>query len=346
MSEFQLPVLDLGLLSSSGRERDSILGELRESAHRFGFCYVTGHGIPHTEVQYLFHLSRRFFDLSEEEKLSIDQVNSPHFRGYTRVGFEHTRGLPDWREQFDIAAERPALTDPSLPPWSRLQGPNQWPPSLPELKPFLLGYQAQVTALAIRILQALAESLGQSKDIFESIYTPAPSQRLKVIRYPGRKDTGGDQGVGPHKDSGFLTVLLQDAVGGLEVEIDGEWIGAPPVPGTFVINIGEILELASNGYFQANVHRVTAPRASDRLSVAFFFGANLDATVPLLKLPPEYAAKARGLSQDPLNPLFRHVGQNYLKSRLRSHPDVARAHYADILTPEELAGEPVATSGY
>jgi isopenicillin N synthase-like dioxygenase len=341
-----LPVLDLGRLISSGREREEFLGELRETAHQYGFFYVTGHGIPHTEVQYLFYLARRFFGLSEAEKLSIDQLHSPHFRGYTRVGFERTRGRPDWREQFDIAAERPALNDPSLPPWNRLEGPNQWPPSLPELKPFLLGYQNQVTALAIRILEALSESLGQDKRAFETIYTPAPSQRLKVIRYPERGGTDDDQGCGPHKDSGFLTVLLQDAVGGLQVELDGRWIDAPPIPGTFVINIGEILELATSGYFRADVHQVVTPKASDRLSVAFFFGANLDATVPLLNLPPEYAAKAHGLTEDPLNPLFRQVGQNYLKGRLRSHPDVARAHYADLLTPEELSGELAATSGY
>ena len=139
---------------------------------------------------------------------------------------------------------------------------------------------------------------------------------------------------------------MQDTVGGLQVELDGEWIDAPPLPGTFVINIGELLELATGGYFRADVHQVVTPGASDRLSVAFFFGANLDATVPLLKLAPEYAVNARGLTQDPLNPLFRHVGQNYLKSLLRSHPDVARAHYADLLTPEELTGELVAASGY
>ena len=346
MSELQLPVIDLNRLGATGRERDAFLGELRESAHRFGFLYVTGHGIAHTQVQYLFHLARRFFDLSEEEKLSIDQLNSPHFRGYTRVGFERTRGLPDWREQFDIAAERPALSDPSLPPWSRLQGPNQWPPSLPELKPFLLGYQAQVTALAIRILQALAESLGQDRHVFEAIYTPEPSQRLKVIRYPGRADTGGDQGCGPHKDSGFLTVLLQDPVGGLQVEHDGKWIDAPPIPGTFVINIGELLELASDGYFRANVHQVVTPGASDR-----FPSPSSSART---SMRPCHSSSSRrnmprrraGSRQDPLNPLFRHVGQNYLKSRLRSHPDVARAHYADLLTPEELTGELVATSGY
>jgi isopenicillin N synthase-like dioxygenase len=345
MTDLHLPILDLARLIS-GNGREAFLHELRDSAHRYGFVYVTGHGIPHTEVQYLFHLARRFFALSEEEKLSIDQIHSPHFRGYTRAGFEHTRGAPDWREQFDIAAERPALNDPTLPAWSRLQGPNQWPPTLPELRPFLLGYLNQVTELAIRLLQALAESVGQSPDVFAPIYTPAPSQRLKVIRYPARADTGGDQGCGPHKDSGFLTVLLQDPVGGLQVELEGKWIDAPPVPGTFVINIGELLELASDGYFRADVHRVVTPKGGDRLSVAFFFGANLDAEVPLLNLPPEYAGKARGLTQDPLNPLFRQVGQNYLKSRLRSHPDVARAHYADLLSPEELSGELAQASGY
>jgi isopenicillin N synthase-like dioxygenase len=87
---------------------------------------------------------------------------------------------------------------------------------------------------------------------------------------------------------------------------------------------------------RANVHQVVTPPAGiDRLSIAFFFGAGLDATVPLLKLPPELAEGVRGLTVDPLNPLFYQVGQNNLKSRLRSHPDVARRHYADLLEPAE-----------
>jgi isopenicillin N synthase-like dioxygenase len=339
MSQLSLPVLDLRQLDEGPARRAALLTGLRESAHKFGFFYVTGHGVDPALIERLLGLSRRFFALPLEEKRAIDQLNSPHFRGYTRAGFERTRGLPDWREQFDAAAERPALNDPSLPPWSRLQGPNQWPASLPEMKALVLEYQSQVTALAIRILRALAAALGQDETIFEPIYTPAPSQRLKIIRYPGRDATGGDQGVGPHKDSGFLTVLLQDVADGLQVELDGQWIAAPPKHGTFVINIGELLELASNGYLTANVHQAVTPAAGDRLSVAFFFGASLDATVPLLSMPPEYAGQARGLTQDPLNPLFHEVGRNYLKSRLRSHPDVARAHYADVLAPEDLAGE-------
>jgi isopenicillin N synthase-like dioxygenase len=135
-----------------------------------------------------------------------------------------------------------------------------------------------------------------------------------------------------NKDGGFLTLLLQDEHKGLQVEYDGEWADVDPIPGTLVVNIGELLELASNGYLRATVHRVVTPFAGvERLSVPFFFGARLDATIPLLELPPHLAAEARGPASDPENPLFRDVGFNVLKSRLRSHPDVARRHYADLL---------------
>jgi isopenicillin N synthase-like dioxygenase len=95
-----------------------------------------------------------------------------------------------------------------------------------------------------------------------------------------------------------------------------------------------LLELASNGYLRATVHRaITPPAGSDRLSIGYFFSARLDATIPLLELPPELAKEARGLTQDALNPLFYDVGKNQLKSRLRSHPDVALRHHADLLEP-------------
>jgi isopenicillin N synthase-like dioxygenase len=226
-------------------------------------------------------------------------------------------------------------------------GPNQWPKALPELKPVLLRYQDEVTKLGIRLTEVVAEALGQEPDVFAPIYTPAPNQLLKIIRYPGRQTAAGSQGVGAHKDSGFVTVLLQDKVGGLQVEGPDGWIDAPPVPGTFVVNIGELLEMASGGYLRANVHRVVSPPAGgDRLSVAFFLGARLDATVPQLTLPAHLAAQARSVSNDPLNPLFREVAKNYLKSRLRSHPDVARKHHADLLEPKDREGAPVPASAY
>ncbi len=328
-----LPILDFRRFDGGAPEREGFLKDLREAARGPGFFYLTGHGIPQPLIEDILHLSRRFFDLPEWDKLAIEMVNSPHFRGYNRAGFEHTRGKPDWREQIDIGAEKTALPpDPSAPPWRRLQGPNQWPAALPELQLTALRYLQEITKLGVRVLQAFALALGQDADVFAPIYKPEPNQLLKIVRYPGRASAAGDQGVGAHKDSGFLTLLLQDVQGGLQVEGERGWIDAPPIPGTFVVNIGEILELASNGYLRANVHRVVSPpEGTDRLSVPFFLGAQLDAEVPLLNLSPELAAGARGLTQDPLNPLFRDVGRNYLKSRLRSHPDVARRHHPDLI---------------
>jgi len=332
-----LPTLDLRRFDGDRDERAVFLHELREAARNFGFFYLVGHGVEEGLMREVLSLSRRFFSLPEQDKLSIEMVNSPHFRGYNRAGFEYTRGQQDWREQVDIGAERTALPhDPDAPPWTRLQGPNQWPAALPELKPALLEYQQRVTSLAIRVLQAFSAALEQPETVFEPIYAPAPNQLIKIIRYPGHGPGESDQGVGAHKDSGFVTILLQDRVPGLQVQGEDGWIDASPIPGTFVVNTGELLEIASNGFLRANVHRVVSPPlGGERLSVAFFLGARLDAEVPLLTLPPRLAALSRGLTQDPLNPLFRDVGRNYLKSRLRSHPDVARRHHADLIEPPQ-----------
>jgi isopenicillin N synthase-like dioxygenase len=341
-----LPTLDLRRARGGVSERAAFLREVREAANTFGFFYIVGHGIEEDFIERVLSLARRFFALPEGQKLAIEMVNSPHFRGYNRAGFEHTRGKPDWREQLDVGPERIALPfDRAAPPWTRLQGPNQWPEGLPELKPTLLEYQERATALAIEVLRAFAAALGQPDNAFEPIYSPAPHQLLKLIRYPGRDVDESDQGVGAHKDSGFVTILLQDREAGLQVQGEQGWIDAPPAPGTFVVNIGEILEMASNGYLRANVHRVVSPRPGiDRFSVAFFLGARLDATVPLLTLPEHLSAQARGVTRDPLNPLFREVGRNYLKGRLRSHPDVARRHHPDLI--EALPGSQEPASAY
>lgn len=327
-----LPTLDFSRYRDPA-QREGFFEDLRHAARTFGFFYLSGHGVPENLQREIVGISKAFFALPEADKLAVEMVRSPHFRGYTRAGWERTKGQADWREQFDAGAERIAVEqNATTSPWSRLQGPNQWPAALPELKRAVLEWQSELTRVAIELLQAFAAALGQDKDIFNPIYRDAPNQHLKIIRYPGRDSTGSDQGVGAHKDSGFLTLLLQDVQGGLQVEKDSGWIDATPVQGTFVINIGEILELASNGYLKATIHRVvTPPSGKDRLSVAFFFGADLNATVPLLNLPENLAKEAGGTDTDPDNPLFREVGRNYLKGRLRSHPDVAQRHHPDLL---------------
>lgn len=342
-----LPLIDISRFHAGTAERERFIADLRKTLHDHGFFYLTGHGVDPKLIADVIATSKRFFALPLEEKLEIEMVKSPHFRGYNRAGYERTRGQQDWREQLDINTEGEAVEiGPDTPAWKRLLGPNQWPAALPELKPLLLAYQAEVTRVGIDVLKAIAVALGQPEDAFAQIYEPQPSQLLKIIRYPGREVAETDQGVGAHKDGGFVTVLLQDTVPGLRVQTeDGVWLDAPPVPGTFVINTGELLELATNGFVRADVHDVVAPPAGvERFSVAFFLGSRYDATIPVIDLPQELKRDERGVTVDPLNPIFREVGQNHLKSRLRSHPDVARAHHADLLTPEQLAGEAVASA--
>jgi len=327
-----IPLLDLSRLDGEDAAQTELLAQLRTASRDVGFFYLTGHGVDPDLLSELVVVARRFFALPETDKLAIEMIKSPHFRGYSRVAWERTRGTPDWREQIDIGAERPALPRSSdLPPWTRLQGPNQWPRALPELRPLVLRWQRAAIAVLDRLLRAFALALGQAEDALLPLYGNEPHHLVKLIRYPGRDATGSDQGVGAHKDAGLLTLLLQDHVGGLQVETAHGWIDVAPLPGTFVVNIGELLELASDGYLKATLHRVAAPPAGiERVSIAFFLGARLDATVPLLQLPAALAAQAHGPESDPDNPLFRSVGQNYLKGRLRSHPDVARRHHADL----------------
>ncbi|MHA8114908.1 isopenicillin N synthase family dioxygenase [Kosakonia cowanii] len=333
MNAATLPVLDLARYASSA-ERDAFLVDLRHAARDIGFFYLINHGVDDVLQNAVQREARRFFALTEAQKEQVAMIHSPHFRGYNRAASEITRGQPDWREQFDIGAERPALLlSDSDPRWRRLQGPNLWPEALPTLKPALLEWQRAMTSMALHLLRAFAEALQLPADAFDELYGSKPNEHIKLIRYPGQHATQSAQGVGAHKDSGFLSFLLQDEQKGLQVEVaPGRWIDAAPLAGSFVVNIGELLELATNGYLRATVHRVVSPPADrERLSIAFFLGAQLEANVPLYTLPPHLAEEARGPESDPLNPLLRDVGWNYLKGRLRSHPDVAERYYRDVL---------------
>ncbi|SUW65058.1 2-oxoglutarate-dependent ethylene/succinate-forming enzyme [Buttiauxella agrestis] len=329
-----LPILDLLALEGTATDRAAFLEQLRLAARDIGFFYLINHGISPELQQAVQDEAQQFFTLPEAEKQKVAMIHSPHFRGYNRAASELTRGKPDWREQFDIGAERQALSiNESQPGWLRLQGPNLWPESQPSLKPTLLQFQREMTAVALKLLRTFALALKLPADSFDNLYGNKPNEHIKLIRYPGKSATDSNQGVGAHKDSGFLSFLLQDQQQGLQVEVTPDnWIDAAPLPGSFVVNIGELLELATNGYLRATVHRVISPPpGQERQSIAFFLGAQLDAVVPVYALPPELAQQALGPESDPLNPLLRDVGWNYLKGRLRSHPDVAERYYPDVL---------------
>lgn len=328
-----LPVLDFSQFTDPDKH-DAFLTQLRHAARDVGFFYLINHGVDSALQDAVQAEARKFFALPDAQKQQVAMIHSPHFRGYNRAASELTRGQPDWREQFDIGAERPALElTENSPRWRRLQGPNLWPPAQPTLRPALLAWQDAMTGMALTLLRAFAQALHLPADAFDNLYGEQPNEHIKLIRYPGQQETQSAQGVGAHKDSGFLSFLLQDAQKGLQVEVAPDrWIDAAPLPGSFVVNIGELLELATNGYLRATVHRVVSPPAgAERLSIAFFLGAQLDAVVPVYALPHALAQEASGPESDPQNPLLRDVGWNYLKGRLRSHPDVAERYYRDVL---------------
>ncbi len=230
--------------------------------------------------------------------------------------------------------ERPALDlGPDDPAYLRLIGPNQWPESLPALRDAVFTWQGEADRVSREVLRALAVALGQDESWFDRWFDDEAHSHLKVVRYPGRGDAPDDQGVGAHKDYGFLALLLQDDIGGLLVEaLDGTWVDAVPVPGAFVFNLGEVLEIATRGYLRATVHRVTSPPgAGERFSVPFFLGPRLDSVIEEIPLPPELAAQARGVDADPDNPLLTQYGENTLKGWLRAHPAVAERWWSDVL---------------
>ena len=332
MSELNLPILDLSLLDRGPEAAARFRDELRTATRDVGFFYLTGTGIsPELEAR-LLQAAKDFFALPEEEKLAIENVTSPHFRGYTRVGGELTQGRVDWREQIDIGPEREALVDPDGPGYNRLVGPNLWPAAQPELREVVSEWHDHLTGIARKLLRAWALSLGAEEEYFDRHFGD-PQTLIKIVRYPGKDDPTPQQGVGEHKDSGVLTLLwVEPGKGGLQVERDGEWVSAPPGPGAFVVNIGELLEYATQGYLTATNHRVISPRYPDeRISVPFFFNPALDAVLPIIDLPAELAADARGVSQDPTNPIHATYGENALKSRLRAHPDVAERWHPDLV---------------
>ncbi|MBH1937867.1 isopenicillin N synthase family oxygenase [Streptomyces sp. AV19] len=328
----KLPVIDLSAASGTPDERARFHEALHAAARDVGFFHLTGHGITDDETAELMRTVRAFFALPEADRLAVSNLNSPHFRGYTRIGDERTGGSQDWRDQIDIGAERaPRVPAPGEPGYWWLDGPNQWPAALPGLRTAALGWIDRLSAVAERLLHELLTAIGAPAGFYDDAFADRPHLHLKLVRYPGSAPDGSGQGVGWHKDYGFLTLLLTDEVGGLQVEgPDGSLLDVPPLPGAFVINLGELLEVATDGYLKATNHRVVSPPGTrERYSVPFFYNPRLDARIEPVPFP--HADRAPGVTQDAANPLFAEYGRNEIKGWLRAHPAVAERHHRDLL---------------
>ncbi|KAH0840477.1 putative hyoscyamine 6-dioxygenase [Fonsecaea pedrosoi] len=357
-----IPTIDLRK-AGDPTTRPELLQDLRHALFEVGFLYLSGHGIRESIVQDLVDALPRLFALPDAVKDSVALVNSPHFLGYSKFGSEVTARVKDQREQFEFANELPdrySVVSPQ-PLYIRLQGPNQWPDesandTVPRFREIVELYIAAMHDLALRFLELVTEALDLPPHSLEPF--TGPQDRLKLVHYRPTSSPSADatteslsatQGVGPHKDSsGWMTFLLQasdPSIPGLQVlSKDGEWLDAPPVPGTLVVNMGQAFEVVTNGICKATTHRVLLPPGDyDRYSVPFFQGVRPDLSKSDLKALWDHFAAAETFAaggkesaegQQIDSPFLRgrydSWGEAQLRTKIRSHRDVGARWYADV----------------
>jgi isopenicillin N synthase-like dioxygenase len=279
------------------RDDAAVAADIREASLAHGFFYVAGHGVPESLIAAQFAWAERFFALPEAEKRALDMRNSRAGRGWEGIGAQtlDSGAQPDRKESYycgpDYAEDHPyvaaGLTN---------YGGNQWP-ALPGFREQMLAYMAATTALAERLMRDLARSLSLPPGYFDRTMAD-PMLTLRMIRYPPHPaDAGPDVfGAGAHTDWGAITILAQDELGGLEVQAaDGAWLPATPIPGTFIVNLGDIIPRWTNGLYRSNLHRVinANPSGRDRISIPLFYSPNYHARIEAVPgtVPPGEAPR-------------------------------------------------------
>jgi len=283
-----LPVINIQSFINGSKNFDSLIKQVDKTCREVGFFYLTGHGVSQSLVEDSISIAREYFNLPLEEKNKISILNSKTYRGYQILGQNITQAKRDWHEGIDMFSEEgvsvPYQYDPSKP----IHGPNQWPEYPTKFRPIFEQYIQEMQKLGEQIMKLIALALDQEIDFF-SKYTNKGYWGIRIISYPplpsNKSDDVGD-GTGIHSDYGCLTIVNQNnATFGLQVQnTQGEWITANPIPGTFVINLGDMLAIWTGGVYKSTPHRVIHNRSNDtRISIPFFYEPNYDAVIKPLK---------------------------------------------------------------
>jgi len=284
-----IPILDISGLDLKNNESiETVSQELRGYLENIGFLYISGHGISPESVSAVRAASKRFYDLPIEEKLKL-KIDK-NFRGYIPINSSTivTSSVakvtkPNQSESLMIMHEV-SENDPDALAGKPLQGPNQWPDELqiPNFRSVVDTYTVQMSELSKKMLVAITCALDMPTGSIAA-YFEKPTTFLRLLHYPTQREEDGLFGSAPHTDYGFITLLAQDDVGGLEVKNKaGEWIAAPPVPDTFVMNVGDILARWSNDRFVSTPHRVINRSGRERYSQPFFFDPSMDSKIEVL----------------------------------------------------------------
>lgn len=306
-----IPIVDISDLEAPDlARRQAVAAAMGQAASEVGFLYVRGHGVDEDLFAAVLEAARRFFEQPLETKMASYIGGSHNHSGYVPEGEEvFPGGAIDRKEAYDLNLDLPDARGEAP-----MLGPNLWP-ALPGFKAAAGAYYAAVAALARRLFRGFALALDLPEDHFEAHRRRPPSQ-LRMIHYPYDPSVQDREGIGAHTDYEFFTILRGTAPGLEVLNGRGAWIDAPPIPGCYVINIGDMLEAWTNGAFTATTHRVRKV-AEERYSFPFFATCDFDTVVepdPRLIRPGEAARYPRLVSGEHL---FAQTARTfaYLKDR-------------------------------
>ncbi|NOT55010.1 MAG: isopenicillin N synthase family oxygenase [Deltaproteobacteria bacterium] len=303
MSEaHRIPVLDVGpFLAREPGALARVGQDVRQALEDIGFFFIKNHGVAQELIDRVFAENARFHAQPLERKLSV-KVNSKGL-GYMPSGLQQPKynqdeppRKPDLGEAFFIGRDITAKPDETGAPDPIYQGGNQWPRDFPGFRDTLIEYFDAMEALSLRLLPVYATALGLPAHFFDPAFVQSrPMGILRLSHYPGTRCDAGQLNTSPHIDGDFITILAQAEVPGLELRTpDKQWIQAPALPGTLLVNAGEILRLWSNGRLRATLHRVLNQSGRDRYAIPFFYSPSPDTLIECVATcrdadhPPRY----------------------------------------------------------
>ena len=276
----EIPVIDIScLFTNDVSEMRSTADQIKSACERIGFFYIVNHGVPQQIVDNAFEESRRFFDQSEtfKQRLLFDSND----RGYKGPGNIAIPGYPpDLKELLDLGVDLP-IDHPDVVSGKPFHGPNQWPP-LPGFREALMSYYQEVSSVGQEMLRLFALALDLDEAFFLPLHDNAHIT-WRIMRYFPGEYTQGQYGTAPHTDFGTITLLSQDDLGGLEVHSrDGEWIRAPHIAESFIVNIGDLMACWTNDKFTSTAHRVLNQSGQNRYSIPMFYNPEFDTVAECL----------------------------------------------------------------
>ncbi|HEV8473936.1 MAG TPA: 2-oxoglutarate and iron-dependent oxygenase domain-containing protein [Methylomirabilota bacterium] len=296
-----IPVIDFGpAFRGEPGGLDAVAAQVRRACESIGFFYLAGHGVDQAIVDAAFGASREFHAMPMEDKLRL-RINEnnigylPVNQSMQKASTVHKATRPNFNESFFISHDRGA-DHPDIVAGTPLRGRNQGPDGHAAMRATMVTYMKTLDGVGARMLPVLARALALPADWFAPFFAGEAHITLRFLHYPPQETDDAEQfGQGPHTDNSFITILAREEVPGLAVRLPtGEWLPPPVIPGTFLVNLGNIMKRWSNDRFLSTPHGVLNDTGRDRYSIAFFYSPRPDSTIECVPTctgpddPPHY----------------------------------------------------------